>query len=220
MLFASLTIVDSLCSLALGVRLARATGSVGVNRFGIALIAAISVGGTCGCAERPPKAASDALRLTGASAGPVTVGVTRVELGRAGRVVRDTVELGDEAIPESVAVVVVGSDTLRAILDSGRVYRIDVTTTHIRTSDTLGVGTTLRRLLREPGVHAFTGEGAVYVQVPRHCGLSFRLADAGELGDAPDSVGPTQLRQLPPTTPVSTVLVVGCGRAATVAPPT
>ena len=129
-------------------------------------------------------------------------------------------ELGDEAIPESVAVIVVNGDTLRAILDSARVYRIDVVTTQFRTPDSLGVGTTLGRLLREPGVHAFTGEGAVYVKVPRHCGLSFRLADAGELGDAPDSVGPAQLRQLPATTPVSTTLVLGCEPPSVGAPPT
>jgi hypothetical protein len=191
-----------------------------VSKCCFALIIAIAAAFALGCAEQAPTPASGALRLTGDSIGPLAVGMSRADLGRAGRVVRDTVELGDEAIPESVAVVVVGGDTVRAIVDSSRVYRIDVLTTHGRTSDSLGAGTTLGRLLREPGVHAFTGEEAVYVQVPRHSGLSFRLADAGELGDAPDSVGPTQLRQLPATTPVSTVLVVGCGRSGTEAPPT
>ena len=181
-----------------------------MSRYRLALITATGATLALGCAERAPTPASAAPRLKGDSVGPVAIGVSRTELGRAGRVVRDTMELGDEAIPESVAVVVVGGDTLRAILDSARVYRIDVTTPHVRTADSLGVGTTLARLLREPGVHAFTGEGAVYVKVPRQCGLSFRLADAGELGDALDSVGPAQLRQLPGTTPVSTVLVLGC----------
>lgn len=191
-----------------------------MRRFGLALITAIGAAGALACAERAPIPASARLRLTGDSVGPVAVGMSRANLDRASRVVRDTMELGDEAIPESVAVIVVEGDTLRAILDSARVYRIDITTTQFRTADSLGVGTTLGRLLREPGVHAFTGEGAVYVKVPRHCGLSFRLADAGELGDAPDSVGPAQLRHLPATTPVSTVLLAGCERASAGAPPT
>ena len=191
-----------------------------MSKLSLAFIAAVGATTLLGCAERPRDRASGALRLTGDSIGLVSIGASRADLARAGSVVRDTMELGDETMPESVAVVVVGGDAVRAILDSGRVYRIDVATNRVRTNDSLGVGTTLGRLLREPGVHAFTGEGAVYVQVPRHCGLSFRLADAGELGDAPDSVGPTQLRQLPPATPVSSVLVVGCARSGRAAPPT
>jgi hypothetical protein len=176
---------------------------------------------TPGCAPR----AADVPRtvdilITGDSVGPVPAVGTRADVARAARVIRDTVEEGHEAIPESIAVLVVHGDTVRAVIDSGRVYRLSVTSERFRTADSLGPGTPLLRLLREPGVHAFTGEGAVYVQSPRHCGLSFRLADAGPLGDAPDSVGVDALGALPPQTPVGEVLVLGCRRATASAPST
>jgi hypothetical protein len=121
-----------------------------------------------------------------------------------------------EAIPESVAVLVVRGDTVRAVHDGGRIVRLEVRTPTFRTADSLGVGTTLARLLREPGVSAVGGEGALFVVVPRHCGVSFGLAEAGELGDAPtDSIVPAQLRQLPRDTRVSEVLVFGCDRPDT-----
>lgn len=181
------------------------------------LVFALAFGCAPSAADAPRSAS---VLITGDSVGPVPAVGTRADVAQAARVVRDTVEEGQEAIPESVAVLAVHGDTVRAVIDSGRVYRLSVTSERFRTADSLGPGTLLLRLLREPGVHAFTGEGAVYIQLPRHCGLSFRLADAGPLGDAPDSVGVDALRTIPPQTPVSEVLVLGCRRATTNAPPT
>ncbi|HEX7980083.1 MAG TPA: hypothetical protein VF461_15850, partial [Gemmatimonadaceae bacterium] len=153
------------------------------------------------------------VHLFGDSVGPVPVSASPKELARYARVIRDTVEYGMEANPESVTVLVVAGDTLRAVYDGGHIYRLDVRTPTFRTVDSLGVGTTLARLLQEPGVHASGGEGALYVVVPRHCGVSFGLSQTGELGDASSGdIGPAQLRRLPPATHVSDVIVSGCER--------
>ena len=60
------------------------------------------------------------------------------------------------------------------------------------------------------------------------CGLGLRLWDPaadrvmawdpGGLGDAPDSVGVTQLLRLPKSTAVGEVIVVGCPKTARDAP--
>jgi hypothetical protein len=181
-------------------------------------IAALLLAAGCGHGEAARVSDTTATRavdaqLSGDRVGPVPVsaGASAATLARFARVVRDTEELGSEGIPESVFVLVVHSDTVRAVHDSGRIYRLDVSSPAFRTMDSLGVGTTLARLLREPGVYAGTGEGAVYVGTPHHCGMSFRLSESGGLGDMPrDSIGAAELRQLPPTTRVSEVLVFGC----------
>jgi hypothetical protein len=169
-------------------------------------------------AVRTPVMATNDTLLTGDSVGAAVVGGAAKALSARVHLVRDTIELGMEAIPESIAVLVVGGDTIRGAIDSGRIYRFSVESARFRTADSLGVGSTLARFLSEPGLYAITGEGAVFLQSPRHCGLSFRLAEAGELGDAPDSVGMAQLRRLPPATRISEVLVVGCKRPGHVAP--
>jgi len=125
-----------------------------------------------------------------------------------------------EGIPESIAVLLVGGDTIRAAIDSGRIYRFSVRSARFRTADSLGAGTPLSRLLSEAGVYATTGEGAVFVWSASRCGLGFRLWDPtaaremawdpGGLGDAPDSVGVAQLRLLPQSTTLGEVIVVGC----------
>jgi hypothetical protein len=120
------------------------------------------------------------------------------------------VEEGLEAIPESVRVLVVRGDTIRAVIDSGRVYRLVTTSPVSRTVDSLGPGTALSRLLRVPGVYALTGEGAVYLKLPGHCGMSFKLGESGELADGPDSVDAARLRTLPATTKVIEANVFGC----------
>jgi hypothetical protein len=161
----------------------------------------------------------DAL-LTGDSVGPAIVGVGRSALSPRIKVIRDTIEEGMEGIPETIAILLVAGDTVRAAIDSGRIYRFNVTSARFRTADSLGVGTPLSRLLSEPGIYAMTGEGAVFVWSDKRCGLGFRLWDPsaeremawdpGGLGDSPDSVGVTELRRLPQSTTVGEVIVVGC----------
>jgi hypothetical protein len=175
----------------------------------VALFLALACGPD-GSAVEPP------LLITGDSVAGVSVRSSHAVLARVARIVRDTVEEGIEAIPESIAVLVVRGDTLRAVIDSGRVYRLTVTSPRFRTSDSLGVGTSLARLLRLPNAFALTGEGAVWLQAPSHCGIAFHLSDSGTLAEGPDSVGTRQLQTLPASTVAEEIIVVGC---ATSAPP-
>jgi len=182
------------------------------------LVAPLLLAVACGRGDAPRVPDSNAARVadvhvSGDSVGPIPVSAHPAALACFAHVVRDTEELGMEGIPESVVVLVMRGDTVRAVHDSGRIVRLGVSTPTFRTADSLGVGTTLARLLREPGVYAVGGESAVFVATAHHCGMSFRLSDPGELGDAPtDSIVPAQLRQLPPSTRVSEVLVFGCRR--------
>jgi hypothetical protein len=171
-----------------------------------------------GTVQSAQVASNDAL-LTGDSVGPAIVGVAPSALSPRIKVIRDTIEEGMEGIPETIAVLLVAGDTIRAAIDSGRIYRFSVTSARFRTADSLGAGTPLSRLLSEPGIYAMTGEGAVFVWSASRCGLGFRLWDPADreapwdpsgLGDAPDSVGVAQLRRLPQTTTVGEVIVVGC----------
>lgn len=162
-------------------------------------------------------AAQSHLVLTGDHVGPIPAATTRAQLATFARVVRDTVEEGDEAIPESVAVLAVGRDTVRAVIDSGRVYYLFVDSPHIRTHDSLGVGTQLVRLTREPGVTGFVYECCTFVHVPRYCGLTFLIpADSAPVdGGAVDAAA---LKRMPPETRVLQVRISVCTHGPT-APP-
>ena len=107
--------------------------------------------------------------------------------------------------------VALSRDTVEAEIVDGRIWRIAVHSPRLRTADSLGVGTTLARLLQLRNPRGMTGEGRFYVASPAHCGMSFRLANAGpgaQRGDL-DSAG---LARLPKSAVVSEVLVFGCRR--------
>ena len=122
-------------------------------------------------------------------------------------VVRDSVELDGEGMPQRVVRVALANDTMLVEVDSARVWRIQVVRPGIVTRDSLGVGTPVARLLALPGVQGITGEGNLFVVTPARCGLSFQLSEprtpAGTWSLA-------RLRQLPPATVVKRVLVLGC----------
>jgi hypothetical protein len=95
-------------------------------------------------------------------------------------------------------------DSVVAVIDSSRVWRIHVRTPAFRTADSLGVGTPVSAL-RRPGARLLTGEGAYYVTLPTQCGLSFHLQGV-EFGRV------TSLSQVPASATVDEVLVIGCSR--------
>ena len=123
-------------------------------------------------------------------------------------VARDTVELDSEGQPQRILVVGFGSDSATVEVDSTHVWRIEIRTPALRTSDSLGVGTSLARLLALPGgVQGLTGEGSLFLLAEARCGLSFQLsAPAGGGGDWQRP----RLRSLPESTHVTRVLVIGC----------
>jgi hypothetical protein len=159
--------------------------------------------------------------VTGDSVGHLRLVANRADLERVVRIARDTTEEGDEGMSQKVALVALDGDTVRVVLDEEeRVFAYFLRSPRFQTRDSLGVGTSLNRLLHVPGVYAITGEGQAFVRFPQHCGLQFRLSDSGDLGDGPDSVGPSGLSRLAKDTHISEVQVSGCRSRSTVAPPT
>ncbi|HEX6533441.1 MAG TPA: hypothetical protein VF041_02520 [Gemmatimonadaceae bacterium] len=146
--------------------------------------------------------------LTGEGIGELRVGRPVDEVARWCHVLRDTTERREEGQPVRVVTVELGRDTIEAEAVDGRVWRLAVEHTAFRTTDSLGVGTPLARLLELPDVHGASGEGAVFALSPRHCGLSFRLSDGGSRTPRGGWTAGA-LRALPPRTRVTEVLVIG-----------
>ena len=166
-----------------------------------------------------PAADSLAARHVGCLEGPLTadgIGAFRIGLpadsipGRC-RVIRDALDAADEGSTVRRVTVAGGADTATATIDRNLVWRIEVADAGLRTTDSLGVGSTLDDLLRRRGARGIGGDGRFHVVVPTHCGLSFQLRLSGV---APESVTMEALRRMPPTTPVSRVLVTGCTEGA------
>jgi hypothetical protein len=152
---------------------------------------------TCGVDERTA--------LTGDGIGALRVGASVDDVARVCRVLSDTTALGTEGQQERTILVDLGRDSVTAVVSDSRVWRIHVRTPAFRTADSLGVGTPVRTL-RQHRPQLLTGEG-VFLRLPSHCGLSFRLRDA-----APGRV--SSPRQLADSIVVDEVLAFGCGAPA------
>jgi hypothetical protein len=147
--------------------------------------------------------------ITDEGIGQLRIGTTVESVRQKCNVVRDTTAPGAEGMPARKLTVALSRDTVQAEIVDGRVWRIAVHSPRLRTADSLGVGTTLARLLQLRNPRGMTGEGKFFVASPEHCGMSFRLANAGpgaRRGDQ-DSAG---LARLPRSSVVSEVLVFGC----------
>ena len=168
--------------------------SAPATRDGATTVAATA---TCGVDARTP--------LTGDGIGDLRVGMPVEAVSRGCRVLRDTTALGAEGMQERRILVDLGRDSVVAVVDSNRVWRLHVSSPAFRTSDSLGVGTPASAL-RRAGARVLTGEGKVFVTLPSHCGLSFRLrgVQAGRV---------SSVSQLPPGAVVDEVLAIGCARS-------
>ena len=124
-------------------------------------------------------------------------------------VVRDTTVMGPEGMPARKLAVMFSRDTVEAEIVDGRVWRLAVLSPRLRTADSLGVGTSIGRLLQLKNPHGMTGEGQFFVASPAHCGMSFRLAIA-EAGPAPGDLDRAGLARLPKSTSVNEDLIFGC----------
>lgn len=175
--------------------------------------------------EAPPAAKGDASRPPGATPGcpsaPVTGdGIGVVQLGMKGDSLRaacagtsERREPADEGTTALVLQVPVGSDAVVAEIDAGQVWRIQVREPGLRTADGIGVGSTLGQLLTDARAVGMSGEGRLFVMGPARCGLSFQLAPAAARA-LPQGGDAAALRRLPPNTPITRILVVGCRKAA------
>ena len=127
------------------------------------------------------------------------------------RLLRDMMLTESEGMPSRKLVVLFSRDTVEAEIVNNRIWRVSVASPLYRTVDSLGVGTPLSRLLQLKNPRGMIGEGKVFVASPEHCGMSFRLANAGpgaQRGDL-DRAG---LARLPKSTVVSQILIFGCNR--------
>ena len=152
---------------------------------------------TCGTDSTPV--------LTDEGIGAFTIGASVDTIRASCVLVRDTsFAMGAEGMPERRIAVVLGRDTVEATVEGGAVWRIEVATPRIRTQDSLGVGSTLGMLRRQPSEYLGYGEGGPFVRVRKHCGLSFDLT----------GVPPSHrtYEQIPDTATVEQVLVSGCRR--------
>ena len=141
--------------------------------------------------------------------GELRIGASVESVRQKCNVVRDTTALGAEAMPARKLTVALSRDTVEAEIVNGRVWRIVVDSPRLRTADALGVGTSIGRLRQLKNPRGMTGEGQFFVESPDHCGMSFRLSNAGpraQRGDL-DRAG---LFRLPERAAVAEVLIFGC----------
>ena len=149
-----------------------------------------------GCAPAP---------LADSAAGPVRLGMRVEEIVARCPGTRDSSE-ALEGTRQRTLLVPVGTDTVAASIVEGRAWRLAVATPGLRTRDSLGVGTSLARLLALPNPRGLTGEGRTFVVADRPCGLSFELSRFVARAD-PDSA---VLRREAGRARVKRVLVTGC----------
>lgn len=159
-------------------------------------------------AESTERACGASTTLDGSGIGALRIGLPVDEIKRACTVLWDTTERDVEGNPARTIGVRIGSDSVRAEVVHDRIWRLTITTPAMRTSDSLGVGTPLGRLLQAPDARGLSGEGALFVTTPEHCGVSFQLSTTAP---TPRS-GWTRaaLERLPRSTSVTRVLVFGC----------
>jgi hypothetical protein len=175
----------------------------------IALVALLSTVSACDRKKEPADASSCGGEiLTDEGVGKIRIGESVESVRRDCTVVRDTIELGAEGMTTRMVSVMFRRDTVEAEIVDGKVWRVAIDSPHFSTPDSLHVGTSLARLLRLRRPQGMTGEGALFLMSPDHCGLSFRLSDDGSpvLRDP----SPAELSRLPATTRVSNILIVGC----------
>jgi hypothetical protein len=155
-----------------------------------------------------PSACGEAV-ITDEGIGELRIGATVEAVRQKCTVVSDKTGPGAEGMPSRKLTVALARDTIEAEIVDGRVWRIAVHSPRLRTADSLGVGTTLARLLQLRNPRGMTGEGKFFVASPAHCGMSFRLANAGP-GAQRGDLGSAGLARLPKSAVASEVLVFGC----------
>lgn len=160
-------------------------------------------------AETPADSGCAPAPLADSAAGPIRLGMRVDEIVARCPGARDSSGT-EEGTPTRTLVVPVGAtDTVAASIVGGRAWRLAVATRGMRTRDSLGVGTTLARLLALPNPRGLTGEGRTFVVADEPCGLSFELSRFVARADPDTSV----LRREAGRATVKRVLVTGCGEA-------
>lgn len=153
----------------------------------------------------------DAKTITGDGIGPIRIGAKVDSIKKMCGVLRDTTQLGGEGMMERRVTIALPAGQLYAEIVDGRVWRLDIRSAGFRTTDSLGVGSSLAELLRRKEPKPAAGEGIVVVMLGDHCGMSFVLAGGFESGVFRKWTG-DELAKLPASMKVERVLVFGCPR--------
>lgn len=141
--------------------------------------------------------------------GELRIGAAVASVRQKCNVIRDTTAMGAEGMPARKLAVALSRDTVEAEIVNGRVWRVAVNSPRLRTADGLGAGTSIESLRQLKSARLMTGEGQHFVASPDHCGMSFRLSNAGPdaLRGNLDRPG---LSRLPVSAVVAEVLIFGC----------
>jgi len=91
-------------------------------------------------------------------------------------VISDSQQRGPEGTMERVLVVRIAGESVRAVVENDRIWRIEISSPRFRTADSLGVDAPLKFIAAKRGAQFHPGEGGVYGFVRDHCGLSFRFS--------------------------------------------
>jgi hypothetical protein len=159
-------------------------------------------------APSPSGCSSTLLRGTGI--GALRIGATLASVRNSCNVRDEATIMGAEGMPARIAYVEANGKLVDAEIVDDKVWRLAIRIPDFRTTDSLGVGTPLSRLLELPEPRGMMGEGALYFASPAHCGLSFKLSENRPLPPSGQNWNAAALKRLPPTTKVTEVLAVGC----------
>lgn len=123
---------------------------------------------TCGVDENPT--------LSDQGVGELKIGRTVTEVKQLCEVVSDANKPGAEGMTEHIVAIRIGGEIVPATIAGDKIWRLAVSTPLIRTADSLGIDTPLRKIAAMRGSQFAPGEDGVYAFVAAHCGLSFRFS--------------------------------------------
>ena len=122
----------------------------------------------CGVTEAP--------LLTDEGIGELRPGRLVAEVAAVCDVLSDSQLQGSEGMMERVLAVRISGETVRAVVENDRIWRVEIGAPRFRTADSLGVDAPLTLIAARPGAQFHPGEDGVYAFVPEHCALSFRFS--------------------------------------------
>ena len=126
-------------------------------RFPVLIGMAVSLGSSAGAQVKTFDACARGGPLTSTGIGPLKIGLTPDSLKKVCRVTSERRLTPEYAITEFR--IPVGSDTLSVYEEAGRIYWIAIQSKAFRTLDSLGVGSSLERLLAFEGLDGGVGDG-------------------------------------------------------------
>lgn len=173
------------------------------------LVQLLTVGFFCAASAR----AGDSPVVEGNGIGTLRIGMRAEAVKASGSLVADrNIGDGEGGTVRSMRLRL-GAGTAEAEVVDGKVWRVSVRSSTLRTARDFGVGTKLKELLQEKGWQGGFGEGYLYIWNSKYCGLSFELNFDPHSGSAasPDW-DQDALALLPPSTSVQSILVLGCSK--------